>query len=152
MNIRRIAYQTFFVAILVGAVQHAMAASPSDAVKASLNNYIEAWREPDAQKRERLLETAWAENGTYTDPTAHVDGRKALTAHIEGFLTNPMFKGYSIVMASEIDIHHHVFRFEWTMKDSSGKEVTGGMDYGEFNNDGAITKIVGFFGPFPELK
>jgi hypothetical protein len=38
------------------------------------------------------------------------------------------------------------------MKDSSGAAMVTGMDYGEFNNDGKITKIVGFFGPFPKLK
>jgi len=36
--------------------------------------YTGAWSEPDRALRQQLLERAWAEDGTYTDPTAH-DGK-----------------------------------------------------------------------------
>ena len=152
MKIQMIASIMLLVTAICGIVHEAEAASPADTAKASLNNYFKAWNEPDAEKRKALLETAWTEKGTYTDPSADVDGRDALVAHIGRFRSNPQFKGYSIVQASEIDFHHQVFRFEWEMKDASGNTVTAGMDYGEFNEDGAIVKIVGFFGSFPELK
>jgi hypothetical protein len=152
MKIQIVTSIMLLVTPIIGIVHEAEAASPADTAKASLANYIKAWHEPDAKMRKALLNTAWAEKGTYTDPSAHVDGRDALVAHIDRFLSNPQFKGYSIVRTSEIDFHHQVFRFEWEMKDSSGNTVTAGMDYGEFNEDGVVTKIVGFFGPFPELK
>ena len=152
MKILNTARFAFIVSATFGIGHQALAASPAETVKASLNNYVKAWHEPDAQKRHALLETAWTDNGTYTDPTAHVDGRDALVAHIGQFQANPQFKGFSIVQTSDIDVHHQVFRFEWAMQDPAGKTVTGGMDYGEFDENGAITKIVGFFGPFRELK
>ncbi len=152
MKIRMVASVTLLVTAIVGIVHEAKAATPDERAKASLQNYIKAWNEPDTEKRKALLETAWTKKGTYTDPSAHVEGRDALVTHIEGFLSNPQFKGFSIVQASDIDLHHQVFRFEWEMKDPSGNTFTAGIDYGEFNEDGAITKIVGFFGPFPELK
>ncbi len=136
----------------LGIVSGVGAAPPTDKASAALQNYFKAWNEPDTEKRAALLQSAWTENGTYTDPTAHVEGRDALVAHIGGFLSDPQFKGASLQQKSEIDFHHHTFRFEWTMNDASGNPIVVGMDYGEFNDDGAITKIVGFFGPFPELK
>jgi len=47
--------------------------------------YGAAWNEPDVEARRQLLEKAWATNGTYTDPTAHLEGREALVQHISGF-------------------------------------------------------------------
>ena len=124
----------------------------ADVARTSLGKYFKAWNENDPGQRQKLLATAWTDDATYTDPTAHVEGRDALVAHVGGFLANPQMKGFSIVQASEIDFHHRVFRFEWEMKDPQGNLVTKGFDYGEFNDAGAITKIVGFFGPFPALK
>ena len=39
--------------------------------------YTAAWNEPDDGKRRRLLEAAWADDGTYTDPQSDVAGREA---------------------------------------------------------------------------
>jgi hypothetical protein len=130
----------------------AYAEDPASIARTSLQKYFRAWGEPDVETRKSLLSSAWAEKGTYTDPTAHVDGRDALVKHIGEFLTNPQFKGATIVQTSGIDFHHQSFRFEWAMNDSSGGTMVTGMDYGEFDNDGKITRIVGFFGPFPEKK
>jgi hypothetical protein len=126
--------------------------SPAVKARASLENYFQAWNEPDATKREALLTPSWAEDGTYTDPTVHLDGRSALVNHIEGFISNPQSSKFSIERASEVDFHHNSFRFAWEMRDDKGNVLTPGIDYGEFNDEGQITKIVGFFGPMPKLK
>jgi len=129
------------------------AAEPiEDTVKASLENYILAWNEPDESTRRELLTGHWTTAGTYTDPSGYAEGLEGLVTHIGGFLGNPQFKGFSIVRTSGIDIHHRSFRFTWEMRNTSGAAVTAGMDYGEFDEQGRITKIVGFFGPYPELE
>ena len=152
MNRRTLMTATMILSVSFGLAQMAIAETPASDAKASLKKYFRAWGEPDSQTRETLLANAWAEKGTYTDPTAHVEGRDALVKHIAEFLSNPQFKNTSLMQTSDIDIHHRSFRFEWTMKDASGAAMVSGMDYGEMNEDGKITKIVGFFGPFPELK
>lgn len=128
------------------------AEAPADTVKASLQNYFKAWNESDAAKRSELLKTAWSEQGVYTDPSAHVEGRDALVKHIGQTISSPQFNGASLAPGSEVDIHHKVFRFEWKLNDASGNSLISGMDYGEFDEKGQITKIIGFFGPFPTLK
>jgi len=151
MKIRMVASVLLLTTATLSIVHEARAATPADKLRASVQNYVKAWNEPDTKKRQALLATAWTEKATYTDPSAHVEGRDALVAHIDGFQANPQLKGSSLVQASKVDVHHRVFRFEWQLNDPSGKAVVAGIDYGEFDEDGTITKIVGFFGPFPAL-
>lgn len=110
--------------------------------------YGASWNEPDAQRRVELLEQAWAPGGVYLDPSAKAEGRDALAAHISGFRS--MMPGHSIDIRSGVDLHGNVFRFAWVMRNAAG-DVLEGMDYGELADDGRIARIVGFFGPFPEM-
>ena len=126
--------------------------SLTDKVLASLEHYFAAWAAETEEERRHHLEAGWAKDGTYTDPTADVHGREALVQHIGAFASNPQAKNFSIEQASGIDVHHKVLRFAWEMRNAEGKVITPGMDYGEFNDEGKITKIVGFFGPFPKAE
>ena len=110
--------------------------------------YGASWNETDDAKRTALLERSWADDGVYNDPTATVDGRAALVAHIGGF--QAMMPGHTIDQASAVDTHGAVFRFAWVMR--KGDEIAlEGVDFGELAPDGRIRRIVGFFGPFPPL-
>jgi SnoaL-like domain len=66
--------------------------------------YTGAWSEPDRALRQQLLERVWAEDGTYTDPTAHVAGREEFVDHIGGFFER--FPGAHFELTSGIDTHH----------------------------------------------
>ncbi len=127
-------------------------AKAEEQILQSLQAYFQAWNEPVADKRDALLKQCWADDAEYTDPGTHAKGRAALSVEIGKFLSNEQLKGFSIVQASNIDVHHWVFRFQWEMRDADGDTVTPGMDYGEYDDQGRITKIVGFFGPFQALQ
>jgi hypothetical protein len=152
MSVRPITILFLVTTFAMTMVRDACAESPADTVKASIQNYVKAWGTTDAGKRAEFLKTAWSEDGIYTDPSAHVEGRDALIKHIGQALSSPQFQGASLAPGSEVDIHHQVFRFQWKLNDASGNALIAGMDYGEFNDKGMITKIIGFFGPFPKLK
>ncbi|MGZ9074387.1 MAG: nuclear transport factor 2 family protein [Burkholderiaceae bacterium] len=107
--------------------------------------YAAAWSEPDRVLRQQLLARVWAEDGTYTDPTAYVEGRKALGDHIGGFFKQ--FPGARFVVTSEIDAHHKRLRFTWRMMLADGKVFADGVDFGELSPDNKLRQIVGFFGP-----
>ena len=152
MTIRTMNCVALLTALSVCAPVSSRAESPADTAKSSIQNYFKAWNTTDVAKRTELLKTAWSETGIYTDPSAHVEGRKALIDHISKTLSSPQFQGASLAPASEIDLHNQVFRFQWKLVDSSGNKLFAGMDYGEFDDQGMITKIIGFFGPFPKLE
>jgi len=75
--------------------------------------YCAAWGESDVPKRTQMLTKTWARQGTYTDPTAQVEGREALIVHIGKFLEQ--YPGAQIVVFSAVDAHHERFRFGWKM-------------------------------------
>jgi hypothetical protein len=107
-----------------------------------VREYLGAWNEPDDERRLGLLEKVFAESGCYTDPTAHVEGRAALDAHIAGFQrANP---GARFTVEDEIDHHHAHLRFYWSLRLANGVEVSG-MDYAERSSDARLQRIVGFF-------
>ena len=111
--------------------------------------YGASWGEPDAAKRRQLLEQAWADDGVYSDPQSHAEGRDALVELIGGF--QAQVAGAKIVATSAVDQHHSTFRFTWAMQATDGSKMMDGIDFGELAPDGRIKRIVGFFGPPPPL-
>lgn len=111
--------------------------------------YGAAWGETDDEARAKLLADVWADGGLYCDPTARVEGRDALHAHIAGF--QQQFPGARIDATSGADEHDGYFRFAWAMIDADGNQVMDGFDVGHRAGDGRIDLIVGFFGPFPPI-
>jgi hypothetical protein len=117
-------------------------------VESVVTTYDSAWRETDAERRLALLEQAWADDGVYQDPTARVEGREALVAHIGTVMEQ--FAGHTIELTSGVDSHGQVLRFSWVMRDPNGNAILEGMDFGQLADDGRLAGITGFFGPFPE--
>ena len=111
--------------------------------------YGAAWLEANEAERRRLLEASWSEDGVYQDPTASVVGREALIRHIADF--HKRLPGTTIVFASGVDHHHGKFHFLWKMVGPDGQVAAEGRDFGEFDDDGRICRIAGFFGPPPPL-
>jgi hypothetical protein len=111
--------------------------------------YGAAWNEPDEAKRTALLETSWADDGVYQDPTGKAEGRAALIAHIGGFQT--MFPGRSIDLASGVDVTEAAVRWAWVMRNGDEVELEG-TDFAELAPDGRIRRLAGFFGPLPPLE
>jgi|SRR5690348_10829798 hypothetical protein len=118
-------------------------------VHAIVRAYGAAWLEPDEAERRSLLQIAWSEDGVYQDPTANVVGREALIQHIGDF--HKRLPGTTIVFTCGVDHHHEKFHFLWNMVGTDGQVTVEGRDFGEFDRDGRIRRIAGFFGPPPPL-
>jgi hypothetical protein len=114
-----------------------------------VDTYGASWNETDVAKRRQLLEQAWADDATYTDPQSHAEGPDALVELIGGF--QAQFAGAKIVATSAADVHHEKFRFTWAMQAADGSTMMEGIDFGELAPDGRIQRIVGFFGPPPAV-
>ena len=106
--------------------------------------YGAAWDEHDVDARRALLEQAWADDGIYCDPTATVEGRDALVAHIGAF--HEQAPGARVETVTRVDEHDGHLRFGWRLVDAGGTTTLEGIDYGRLGADGRLTQIVGFFG------
>ena len=111
-------------------------------VRMQVRDYIAAWNETESERRLTLLEAVFAQDGQYTDPSAHAGSRAELSALIGTFQTaNP---GASFTLEDGIDHHHGHLRFYWSLRFQTGVELSG-MDYAERAADGRLKRIVGFF-------
>ena len=111
--------------------------------------YVAAWNEMDLGKRRMLLETSWAENGIYSDPTAQVSGREALVQHLGRLIEH--FADQRVLLTSGVDEHHGLIQFTWARVGSDGKKIRKGIDFGEVGADGRLVRITGFFDPPPPI-
>jgi hypothetical protein len=48
-----------------------------------------------------------------------------------------------------IDAHHNVARYGWELVDSAGTVALDGTDVAEFDDGGAISRVLGFLGELP---
>ena len=93
--------------------------------------YGQAWLEPDEGRRRELLERAWAPDAVSCDPLALVQGREALSEHIE--------------VTAQAVRHHDSAHFPWPLRDAGGATVMTGFDVVQLDDRGRITGLTGFF-------
>jgi hypothetical protein len=120
----------------------------SVALEELITTYCAAWGEPDPGRRAQMLKEVWTEDGTYTDPTAHVAGRRELVEHIGNVLAR--YPGGRVVRTSVLDTHHDLVRFTWKMVLADGRSLPEGIDFGELSGERKLRRIVGFFGPLAQ--
>jgi hypothetical protein len=140
----------FVFAILICALPATAQQTPSQAsLDDTIKIYCDAWGETNIDDRRAMLNRVWTDDGTYTDPVSHVEGREALIKRITAFLEK--FPGAKIVPSSHVDLHHDLLRFTWRLVSADGRTLNEGIDFGEVAKDGRLKRIVGFFGPIKPL-
>jgi ketosteroid isomerase-like protein len=115
----------------------------------ALNQYAQAWGEPDTKARDALLVRVWAQDGVYQDPSVSLRGTRALSNHIGEFLKQ--YPNAKITQTTKTDMYGTTYRVGWLLEFGDGTTPNlEGFDYGELDQSGQISKISGFFGPLVE--
>ena len=108
--------------------------------------YGSAWNEPDAEKRQCLLEQSMSANATYVDPTIDTANLGDLAGRIGDFQTSA--PKASIAQLSGLDSRTGELRFAWDFRNDGTSAITG-LDYMEIAEDGRIASIRGYWDPVP---
>ena len=105
--------------------------------------YLETWNETDPRARRKAIDELWAQDGVYTDPIAVAAGRDQIDATIGA--VQEQFPGLVFTLAGEVDAHHDIARFTWSL----GDDMVVGFDVLVLDADGQISKVHGFLDKVP---
>jgi hypothetical protein len=107
-----------------------------------VDGYIAMWNERDPERRRRLIEQTWTEDGSYVDPNAEVEGAGAIDALVTA--VQQQFPGHRFVLAAGPDAHHDRARFTWQLVGESGDAIATGIDFAFVAGDGRLRAVTGF--------
>jgi hypothetical protein len=117
--------------------------APVPEPEAIVSRYLEAWNENDPRRRLGLLANACTETVRYVDPEVDVTGPGALSRVIESFRNT--YPAHELRLSGEVDAHHDVLRFRWSVEGEDGSALGAGLDACILAPDGRLESIAGFF-------
>lgn len=107
---------------------------------------LKVWNEKDPKKIRAYLDIALAPDVVFADPNYLVHGIDAFEQMVLEF--HETYPVSTCEHTSGLDHHHNRYRYKWLVS-VNGVPAVPGMDVAELDTDGKITRIDGFFGPFP---
>lgn len=104
--------------------------------------YATAWKEPSPQAKKAALLKSVAQMCVYQDPTTTAHGHDALIACMLDF--HMQVPGGHFVTTWFL-AHHDVSIAKWDMVGGDGTVVGEGVSYGQYNRQGELVAMTGFF-------
>ena len=114
-------------------------------VTENIDKHLEAYALADAARRDTLVAAAWNADGELLDPPLEGHGRAEISALAEVVLTH--YAGHKFVRTTAVDAHHGFARYGWDLRASDGTNAVSGIDVVQFDEEGKLLRVVGFFGP-----
>jgi SnoaL-like domain len=108
------------------------------------DTYTESWRAPTAAEKRDLWQRCLSPACVYTDPLAVARGWGELTDYMLDF--HRQVPGGHFV-TEEFMAHHRRSVARWRMVGRDGTTIGTGMSYGEYDDDGKLVVMTGFFLP-----
>ena len=115
----------------------------------SLDDMMAAWNERDPEGVRAHLERALAPEVVFIDPSAvthGIDEFEANVHHVHGQIPGAVYS-----RTSGVDSHNRLYRYTWEIT-RNGELVLPGFDVTEVDDDGMVVRVLGFFGPLPEME
>jgi hypothetical protein len=109
----------------------------------TIDAYLQAYSEPDDDRRRELIERAFAPDATLADPPFDAAGHDALHATFGAVLDQ--YPRHRFRRVSDVDAHHDAARYRWQMVGPDGTIAFAGTDVVRFDDAGKIASVVGFF-------
>jgi len=114
----------------------------------AVERYFTAWNAATPEELRKAVETAFTEDGTYTDPLGEAAGHEAIAATIAG--AHQQFPGFAFTLTGTPDAHHHLVRFTWDLVSTAdGSAPAAGFDVITLADDGRIRTVTGFLDRLP---
>lgn len=114
-----------------------------------IDQHLEAYACPDADRRNVLVAAAWNADGELVDPPLGGRGHAEISALADVVLTH--YAGHRFRRTTAVDAHHGFARYGWELVGPDGAPAVTGTDVVELDADGKLLRIIGFFGPLESM-
>jgi hypothetical protein len=112
-----------------------------------LDAYVQAWAEPDAAVRGRLLEHSTLETIHVHEPTRTLASRAMVDAAMAMFLSQ--YPGGTIPIVGNVREHNDRLWFRWDVLTASNMMIGTGFDFMKRAADDRLERVHSFFGTLP---
>jgi hypothetical protein len=111
---------------------------------AVVRRYDEVWAERDVARRREILDAIWTDDTVYLDPDVPdgLVGPDALVDFIEASFEQ--YPGLVITAISEVAVLRDRAWYRWRQTSTDGQAIDG-TDFIEFDADGRIQRLTGFY-------
>jgi hypothetical protein len=110
----------------------------------TVDTHLAGYCDPDPARRLERLTRAWADDGVLVDPPMDGAGPAGIADLVEVVLGH--YPGHRFERTTALDTHHEHARYGWALLAPNGDVAVTGVDVAEFDDDGKLRRIVGFFG------
>ena len=114
----------------------------SQQIKETWESYASSWRAESATEKRAIFTTCMDTSCVYNDPLAKTQGWDALIDYMLDF--HKQIPGGHFVTTYFLT-HNNKSIAKWDMKNAENNTVGDGISYGEYNNDGKLISMTGFF-------
>jgi hypothetical protein len=121
----------------------------TNAMTATIDRHLEAYALADRDRRNDLVATNWNVDGVLLDPPLAGRGHVEISALADVVLTH--YAGHCFRRTTAVDAHHGMARYGWDLVGPDGSVALSGTDFAEFDDEGMLLRIVGFFGALDAL-
>ncbi len=108
--------------------------------------YSEAWNASPAE-RAKIFEATLTQECVYRDPLATTTGWSALTSYMQHF--QEQFPGARFAVR-DFQTHNNCSIAHWDMVAPDNSVLSDGVSYGEFDEEGKLKSMTGFFDVPPQ--
>ncbi len=116
----------------------------NERLTATVDTHLVAYCDPDPARRAESVAMVWAEGGELLDPPLEGRGLEEIAALTDVVLAH--YPGHRFERTTAVDEHHGWARYGWSLLDGDGSVVLTGTDVAQLDDEGRLTRIVGFFG------
>ncbi len=114
----------------------------SDDKRATWEQYASAWKLADAKQKRAALAGSVDENCVYRDPLTEASGHQELVKYMLEF--HEQIPGGHFATKYFLT-HHDRCIAKWNMVAGDGTVLGDGVSYGEYNEQGKLIAMTGFF-------
>ncbi len=104
--------------------------------------YVAAWKAVSADAKAAALKQCTAPTCVYTDPATIATGHAELIGYMMAF--QQQVPGGHFV-TTYFQAHHDASIAKWHMVSGDGAVIGDGVSYGQYNEQGALVVMTGFF-------